>query len=96
MQPGSGCHSSFHEATGFASVFKLDQFAGFAHRMGLKHVFALPRGHLVARFGKPTASSSKEQDFLNPKAASPISHHSIHKYFHKEEQAVLQSEAGAF
>lgn len=54
-------------------------------------------GHyLVAHFGKPTASSSKEQDCLNLKAEPLISHCNIHKYFHKGEQAVVQSEAGAF
>lgn len=53
-------------------------------------------GHyLVAHFGKPTASSSKEQYFLNPKAEPPISHN-IHKYFHKGEWVVVKSEVGTF
>lgn len=63
----------------------------FCPQSGPKHVH-----YLVAHFGKPTTSSSKEQDFQNPKAEPPISHHNIHKYFQKGEWAVVQSEAGGF
>lgn len=40
-RPGSGGHSSFHEAVGFASVFQLHQCAGFVPRLVPKHMCAL-------------------------------------------------------